>query len=64
MEEGGEGGFGRYEEKSTSSVIQSARTSPKEKIHAIVTCRHMQLCDNVHSNVKNSSHPTLHVAIS
>lgn len=31
MEEGGEGGFGRYEEKSTSSVIQSVRPSPIEE---------------------------------
>lgn len=31
MEEGGEGGFGRYEEKSTSSVIQPVRPSPIEE---------------------------------
>lgn len=41
MEEGGEGGFGRYEEKSTSSVIQSVRPSPikgGQKIAVVESC--------------------------
>lgn len=57
MEEGGEGGFGRYEEKSTSSVIQSVRPSPIEEgkilqsLQTNTVRKKLELNNNVHANI-------------